>query len=198
VVTAGAGAGVLHACGCPVVPYVHVLDVARTSRTATPKQRLAVLTAQHHRCATPGCDNRHLEVHHIIPWHDGGPSDLTNLIGLCPPCHTLLHRGLLVCTPDHHGAATFTRRDGTPIDDIRRRTLAAYADQLRDHVATTILTQHRQRRRLPRWRAETGRGGPGGDPPPNPPPAPLPPPPPPAPPPRPQRHTDLPHGRPAA
>lgn len=141
------GSAVLHRCGCPVTPYVHVLDVGDTERTATSKQRLAVLTAQHHRCATPGCNNRHLEIHHIVTWLESHRTDMDNLIGLCSSCHTLLHRGLIICRSDGHGGAMFQRKDGTPITDIRRHSLAAYAEQLRDHVSTIILRQQHQRLR---------------------------------------------------
>ena len=135
------GDDVRHRCGCPVTPYVHVLDVGRSERIATRQQRLAVLTAQGFRCATPGCNNQHLEIHHIISWLDGGPTDMDNVIGLCSACHTLLHRRLLVCTSDGHGGARFTRADGQPISDIRRHSLVAYAEQLRDHVSATLLKQ---------------------------------------------------------
>ena len=139
-------AGVLHRCGCPLTPYVHVLDVGDTERTATSKQRLAVLTAQHYRCAAPGCNNRHLEVHHIVSWLDSGRTDMDNLVGLCSSCHTLLHRGLIVCRSDGHGGALFERRDGTPITDVRRRSLAAFAERLRDHVSGIVLRQHQRLR----------------------------------------------------
>jgi hypothetical protein len=145
--TAGDGPRPLHRCGCPLTPYVHVLDVGRTERIATPQQRLAVLTAQHHRCATPGCTNQHLEIHHIVSWLHGGPTDMNNLIGLCTSCHTLLHRGLISCHPDGHGGATFTRNDGTPIPDIQRHAMATYAEHLDDHISATILKQARGRHR---------------------------------------------------
>jgi hypothetical protein len=135
---------VLHRCGCPVNPYVHVLDVGDSERTATSKQRLAMLTAQHHRCATPGCNNRHLEIHHIVPWLESRRTDMDNLVGLCASCHTLLHRGLIVCRSDDHGGALFGRGDGTPVADLGRRSPAAFADQLRDHVSATMLRQHRR------------------------------------------------------
>jgi hypothetical protein len=145
----GVGEPVLHRCGCPLTPYTHVLDVGRTERIATAKQRLAVLAAQQQRCAAPGCDNRHLEVHHLVPWLDGGPTTMNNLIGLCSSCHTLLHRGLIRATSDGHGAAVFTRHDGTVIRDVRRRAMASYAHQLHDHISATILKTQQRRLRPP-------------------------------------------------
>jgi hypothetical protein len=125
-----------------VTPYLHVLDVGRSERLATPRQRLAVLTAQQHRCAAPGCVNTHLEVHHIVSWLDHGPTTMANLVGLCASCHTLLHRGLLRCTADGHGGVVFTRADGSPITDLRRHTLAAYASTVGDLVSASLLTAH--------------------------------------------------------
>jgi len=65
---------------------------------------------------------------------------------LCASCHTLLHRGLIVCRADGHGGALFERKDGTPIADVRRRSLAAFAEQLRDHVCSIVLRQHQRLR----------------------------------------------------
>ncbi len=125
--------GPRHACGCALTPYRHVLDVGRTERIATAKQRLAVLVAQGFRCATPGCNNTHLQIHHIVPWLLGGRTDMHNLIGLCTSCHTLLHQGHLVCTADGHGGAVFYTADGTPIPDTRRRTMSQYERGLDAH-----------------------------------------------------------------
>ncbi|NND74773.1 MAG: HNH endonuclease, partial [Ilumatobacter sp.] len=44
--------------------------------------------------------DRHLflEVHHIIHWLDGGPTDTWNLVALCPHHHRLHHHGRLGIT----------------------------------------------------------------------------------------------------
>ncbi|MGA9276853.1 HNH endonuclease signature motif containing protein, partial [Ilumatobacter sp.] len=50
-------------------------------------------------CRVPGCRNgRHVEVHHIIHWADGGPTDTANLICLCPKHHRQHHQGRLGIT----------------------------------------------------------------------------------------------------
>ncbi|WP_370616755.1 HNH endonuclease signature motif containing protein [Mumia sp. Pv 4-285] len=73
-----------------------VLNVGRTERLATQRQRIAVKHRQHDVCANPGCHNTHLEMHHIDWWaRDFGRTDLADLLGLCPRCHHLLHAGLL-------------------------------------------------------------------------------------------------------
>ncbi len=40
----------------------------------------------------PGCGRtRWVHVHHVVHWADGGPTDLDNLVTLCPAHHKLVH-----------------------------------------------------------------------------------------------------------
>lgn len=56
----------------------------RSSRTIPPALRRAVIHRDHNRCAIAGCGSRNrLQVHHIVPWTEGGPTDPQNLITLC-------------------------------------------------------------------------------------------------------------------
>jgi len=66
------------------------LDVGRTRRDPTRKQRLAV-TARDRRCVGCGAPARRCQVHHIRWWSDGGPTDIANLCLLCSGCHTNVH-----------------------------------------------------------------------------------------------------------
>jgi hypothetical protein len=61
-----------------------ILTLGRSRRLATPAQTLA-LYARDAGCSFPGCDvDPHwCERHHVIPWTDGGPTDLTNLTLVC-------------------------------------------------------------------------------------------------------------------
>ena len=61
-----------------------VLDLGRTRRIATPDQTLA-LYARDAGCSFPGCDRapEWCERHHIVPWIDGGETNLNNLTLLC-------------------------------------------------------------------------------------------------------------------
>ncbi|OUZ12823.1 hypothetical protein BHE97_01035 [Aeromicrobium sp. PE09-221] len=79
-----------------------ILDVGRSSRLATPRQRAAVLARQGHQCASPGCRAPVVHIHHVIWWSHGGTTDLANLIGLCPRCHRHVHAGSLVIDPVTH------------------------------------------------------------------------------------------------
>ncbi|MEM8745272.1 MAG: HNH endonuclease signature motif containing protein [Actinomycetota bacterium] len=74
------------------------VSVGRSQRIVPERTRNIVL----HRdggCRVPGCDaHHHLEIHHIVHWEDGGPTDTWNLIALCPRHHRLHHRGRLDIT----------------------------------------------------------------------------------------------------
>jgi hypothetical protein len=112
----------------------HVLDVGRTHRLATLKQRIAVYTRQGGVCAAPGCRNTHLELHHLIWWCHGGHTDLDHLAGYCTRCHHLIHQHLLVVTPDGDGGWVHQDRSGRVLDDTRRDADRANRDHLH-HLA---------------------------------------------------------------
>src|SRR5207302_9565191 len=68
------------------------LDVGHTHRLVQRQQRDA-LVARDRGCAFPGCDiaARWAEAHHIRPWHEGGPTDLNNMLLVCRRHHRVLH-----------------------------------------------------------------------------------------------------------
>jgi len=68
------------------------LDVGREQRTFTPKQRIA-LAVRDGACMFGDCDKEPsmTEAHHIIPWAEGGRTDLANGILLCRFHHLLIH-----------------------------------------------------------------------------------------------------------
>jgi Domain of unknown function (DUF222)/HNH endonuclease len=64
-----------------------VKAVAHLGRTIPARLRTA-LQARDTECAVPGCHNRHrLEIDHIEPFAEGGPTSLDNLVRLCRPHH---------------------------------------------------------------------------------------------------------------
>jgi hypothetical protein len=72
------------------------LSVGRATRHIGRKLRRAILHRHRHSCAVPGCDTRHgLEIHHIVHWEDGGPTDTSNLVALCRHHHRAHHQELL-------------------------------------------------------------------------------------------------------
>jgi hypothetical protein len=68
------------------------LDVGRRSRIVPPALRRA-LDLRDGGCRFPGCGNRICDAHHIVPWKDGGATDLANLVLLCRRHHRLVHEG---------------------------------------------------------------------------------------------------------
>ncbi|HEY8663359.1 MAG TPA: DUF222 domain-containing protein [Propionibacteriaceae bacterium] len=82
-------------CDAGMVPVVlggsgEILDLGRERRLASPALRHAVGLRDGH-CAFPECTVPILrcELHHIIPWQQGGPTSLHNLVALCARHHHL-------------------------------------------------------------------------------------------------------------
>ena len=92
----------------------NVLFVGRTVRHANRAQRRA-LRAMYRTCAFDGCEVpfHRCEIHHIVPWERGGPTDLDNLIPLCSRHHHLVHdlAWKLRLEPDR--TLVITQPDGT-------------------------------------------------------------------------------------
>ena len=79
-----------------------VIGSGRTTRVINRRLRRA-LEHRHRTCAVPGCAaTRGLHAHHIAHWEDGGPTELTNLILVCPYHHRLHHRGVITITGEAH------------------------------------------------------------------------------------------------
>jgi hypothetical protein len=50
-------------------------------------------------CVVPGCGStRGLHAHHLVHWENGGPTELSNLVLLCPFHHRQHHRGAITIT----------------------------------------------------------------------------------------------------
>ncbi len=82
-------------CDAGIVPAVlggqsEILDLGRGRRLASCQQRHAIALRDGH-CAFPGCavPVHRCELHHIVPWQDGGPTELDNLVALCVRHHQL-------------------------------------------------------------------------------------------------------------
>ncbi|KAA5831984.1 DUF222 domain-containing protein [Saccharopolyspora hirsuta] len=133
------------ACDCEVLPMVLggdslPLDVGTTQRTA-PTHIRAALLQRDGVCAFPGCDRPPgtPQAHHIKHWIDGGPTEINNMVMLCPHHHRRIH--------DQHWSITMQR--GRPmftppssVDTSRKpkpggKALpAAYQDTLRGLIPT--------------------------------------------------------------
>jgi hypothetical protein len=84
-----------------------VLDLGRSTRVVSPALRKAVALRDRH-CRARGCrvPAKWCDVHHIVHWLDGGPTDLENLVLVCRRHHV-----------DHHaGGWRFVRRPDGAIE----------------------------------------------------------------------------------
>jgi hypothetical protein len=87
------------ACEAEIIPVVLnskgvVIDIGRASRLATRYQRKAI-EAMYSHCAIPDCKVpiAQCQPHHIAYWRDDGPTNMNNLVPLCPQHHRNVHEG---------------------------------------------------------------------------------------------------------
>src|SRR5262245_16500135 len=92
----------------------NVLNVGRRRRTIPTLLRRA-LRIRDRGCRFPGCTNRLVDGHHVVPWCHGGATTLDNLSSLCRPHHTFVHDFGVRIVRDADGELRFVRKDGTPI-----------------------------------------------------------------------------------
>ncbi len=84
------------ACEADIVPMIFAADgqplyVGKTQRAPTKAQKLA-LYKRDRGCAGCGLRPQICDAHHIQPWDQNGPTNITNLVLLCPRCHTKVHK----------------------------------------------------------------------------------------------------------
>ncbi len=91
-----------------------VIGAGRATRQINRRLRRA-LEHRHPTCAVPGCGaTRGLHAHHIRHWEDGGPTELANLVLVCPYHHRLHHRGVITITGPAEDL-TVTDSSGRPL-----------------------------------------------------------------------------------
>ncbi len=67
-------------------------------------------------CRFPSCERRRWgDVHHVSHWVNGGPTDMGNLVWLCPHHHRLVHEGRWRVEGDPNDDLIFVRPDGRPL-----------------------------------------------------------------------------------
>ncbi|WP_165570487.1 HNH endonuclease signature motif containing protein [Aeromicrobium sp. IC_218] len=115
------------ACTAGIIPAVLdgdslPLDLGRTKRLFSKHQKTA-LGLRDLGCVAPGCDRppSWSEVHHPIPWSEGGPTDLDNAVLLCPRHHHQAHRDGWQFRRGQHGHVQTRGPDGQWRDDGRWR-----------------------------------------------------------------------------
>ena len=147
-------------CGGLVQAMLHgvdgrPLDLGDRVRLATRNQRLA-LEAMYPTCEIPGCDVPFAwcEVHHLVPWEHGGPTDIANLRPRCPFHHHLVHEGGWREVLGIDGRTALIRPDGTRQVDPTPAMSAAPVSPL------ALVYANRERGVMPPANADlTGLGG---------------------------------------
>jgi 5-methylcytosine-specific restriction endonuclease McrA len=84
----------------------------RRTRTIPPALRRAILHRDNNTCTGDGCSSTHrLQIHHIIPWSEGGTTDPENLITLCWYHHQIVihEQGFQPYHHPEHGRIRFRR-----------------------------------------------------------------------------------------
>lgn len=98
-----------------------IFNLGRTVRTPNRRQRRA-LARRDGGCRYPACPmRRYVDAHHVLPWEWDGPTDMDNLVLLCPRHHKLFHEGGYQIDALGHGQFRFLKPDGQPIARPARR-----------------------------------------------------------------------------
>ena len=93
------------------------MSYGRQKRTIPPALRRAILHRDGNQCAGDACNSRNrLQVHHITPWSEDGPTDPDNLITLCWfHHHVVIHQqGFQIYRHPDHGRIRFKKPERAP------------------------------------------------------------------------------------
>jgi hypothetical protein len=114
----------------------NVLDVGRRRRTIPTLLRRA-LRLRDRGCRFPGCTNRLVDGHHVVPWARGGATALENLCSLCRRHHTYVHEHGHRLERDGAGGFRLFRKDGHEV------TAAGAVPMLLTEPVEALCAQHR-------------------------------------------------------
>jgi hypothetical protein len=94
-------------------PEGNVIGIGRVSRRIPPW--LARLLRQRDKgCRFPGCERTlWVHFHHLVHWAAGGPTNLDNLITVCPNHHRLVHEAGWRISGDPNGEVVWLQPGGT-------------------------------------------------------------------------------------
>jgi hypothetical protein len=113
-----------------ISPNGSPIELGRSARSPSAAQRRGARVRDGGRCRVPGCRSRLVQLHHIVHWVDGGPTDLQNMVSLCPRHHRQVHSGRIRIRPC--GADfRFFARDDRELTDNRHATARVIAETTR-------------------------------------------------------------------
>ena len=128
-------------------PDQTVIGVGRTTRTIPPWLNRLV-RARDKGCRFPNCRRtRWVQVHHIIHWADGGPTDLDNLMTLCGFHHRLIHEHGWTVKGDPNGTISWWYPSGSTFEP---QAPARPLDQWK-HILNLMLPVRPPDRPAPAW-----------------------------------------------
>jgi hypothetical protein len=79
------------------------IGVGRSTREIPRRLRRALERRAGGRCEVPGCDSTQgLHAHHLVHWEDDGPTELSNLLLVCPFHHRAHHNGKITIRGPAH------------------------------------------------------------------------------------------------
>ena len=100
------------------------LHLGRKTRDWSTAQRRAITVRDGGHCRFVGCHYRHVDIHHIRPWQDGGTTDINNACSTCSRHHKMLHHGYRL-ESEPNGQLRFYRPDGTYLGSTYPATAGA-------------------------------------------------------------------------
>ncbi|WP_419850982.1 DUF222 domain-containing protein [Candidatus Poriferisocius sp.] len=84
------------ACDAEIIPMIFSADgqplYAGQARRSVTKTQLLALYRRDRGCVGCGIRPQTCDAHHIQPWEHNGPTNIDNLVLLCPKCHRKVHK----------------------------------------------------------------------------------------------------------
>lgn len=100
------------------------VGVGRTTRT-TPNRLRRLLELRDQGCTVPGCTNTlGLQAHHIVPWSEGGVTELENLVLVCDAHHHQHHSGEISIAGNPN--VPHDQPDGLTVTDRHGRSIRSH------------------------------------------------------------------------
>lgn len=128
-----------------------VLHLGRKQRLASRAQRRA-LRLRDTTCTFPGChQSRHLDAHHLVPWSEGGRTDIDGLALLCRRHHVMVHEGGMRVV--HDAGRSSSHRARLLVLDSSGRPVQARWPAMLEHVRV-----REQSREEPASKVDAGGG----------------------------------------
>lgn len=127
-------------------PQSGTVGVGRTTRSIPP-WLARIIRSRDGGCRFPECDRtRWVQIHHLVHWADGGPTDVDNLITLCGFHHRLVHLSGWRISGNPETEITWIAPWGEPYHRLRVRIPGVEsARDIRKHLSVKFLPPEHRR-----------------------------------------------------